>query len=438
MVLRATRAVWKREMRKWRRNKVQLVSSLLLPVIFLIVVGNAYSGTFTNIPVAVINLDSATPGQVYGEALRNSTSLMIVANNLSLSDAMKMVDDGHISGFILIPVNFSKGLISPVPIGSSKINVTVDNTNLMVSQALNGIAALALNQTLHDPRTASWIFNMTHTQPRLGGSYINDLNRYSAGYSFIDFLAPGIVAMMVLFTSLFAAGMPVILDREVGYFDMLLSTPTKRSDIVLGFTLAGVTKVVAQATFVLVIAVLLGIHMALNPLSILYIYLLVTLLALGFVGIAIALSVRIELTAFQFVGGLINFPVFFLSGAFYPVESLPDWLRSVVLVNPMTYAVDGLRAVMIKGTSILNVIPDVVIVGIFAVLTQLLGNLALYLALSGKHIRIRHRGREKETPAKSSEQEPAANPETAGTPSAAPSTASENSTGSQEQTGTDK
>jgi hypothetical protein len=150
---------------------------------------------------------------------------------------------------------------------------------------------------------------------------------------------------------------------------------------------------------------------------------LVTLLALGFVGIAIALSVRIELTAFQFVGGLINFPVFFLSGAFYPVESLPDWLRSVVLVNPMTYAVDGLRGVMIKGESLLNVIPDVVIVGIFALLTQLLGNLALYLALSGKHIRIRHRSEKKPTvenqrdqePAieKSGDQEPVVNPEEA-------------------------
>jgi ABC-2 type transport system permease protein len=414
MVLRGTRAVWKREMRKWRRNKVQLVSSLLLPVIFLIVVGNAYSGTFTNIPVAVINLDSATPGQVYGEALSNATSLSIVANNISISDAMTMVDNGQIAGFIVIPVNFSRSLLPP-PWGvtsseSTKINVTVDNTNLMISQALNGIAAQALNQTLHDQRVASWFTNTTHIAYRATGGYMNDLNRYSAGYGFIDFLAPGIVAMMVLFTSLFAAGMPVILDREVGYFDMLLSTPTKRSDIVLGYTLAGVTKVVAQATFVLIIAILLGIHMALNPLSILYIYLLVTLLALGFVGIAIALSVKIELTAFQFVSGLINFPVFFLSGAFYPVESLPDWLRSVVLVNPMTYAVSGLRAVMIKGTSLVNVLPDVVIVGIFALLAMLLGNLTLYLALSGKHIRIRHRKEKEPGTEKPSEQEPVANP----------------------------
>jgi ABC-2 type transport system permease protein len=216
--------------------------------------------------------------------------------------------------------------------------------------------------------------------------------------------------MTVLFTSLFAAGMPVILDREVGYFDMLLSTPVKRSELVLGFTLAGVTKVVAQATFVLVIAVLLGIHMALNPLSILYIYVLVTLLALGFVGISMALSVKIELTAFQFVNGLINFPVFFLSGSFYPIESLPDWLRSVVLINPMTYAVSGLRAVMIKGTSIVTVIPDVIIVGVFALLTTLLGNLALYLSLSGKHIRIRHRGQEKTVASPSNEEQVAAEP----------------------------
>jgi ABC-2 type transport system permease protein len=434
MVLRGTRAVWRREMRKWRRNRVQLVSSLLLPVVFLIVVGYAYSGTFHNITIAVINQDSAIPGQVYAQDLANSSSLSVVTNNISVSDAASMVNNGQIDGFIVIPVNFSEGFINPT-IGGTKINVTVDNTNLMVSQALQAIAAQTLNETLYDPRVASWFQSVTGHPFQVRGSSINYINQYSSGYSFIDFLAPGIVAMTVLFTSLFAAGMPVILDREVGYFDMLLSTPVKRSELVLGFTLAGVTKVVAQATFVLVIAVLLGIHMALNPLSILYIYVLVTLLALGFVGISMALSVKIEITAFQFVNGLINFPVFFLSGAFYPIESLPDWLKTVVLYNPMTYAVDGLRAVMIKGTSLLTVIPDVIVVGIFALLTTLLGNLALYLSLSGKHIRIRHRGEENVMTPASSEEQPAAKPEAAGTPSKEPSASPMGTDTSDQQTG---
>jgi len=395
-MLRGTRAVWKREMRKWRRNKVQLISSLLLPVLFLIVVGNAYSGTFSNIPVAVINLDSQTPGQVYGQVLRNSTALTIVATNISVQDATMMINDGRIFGFILIPANFSRSFLYPFPGGvapseSTRINVTVDNTNMMVSQALQAIAAQALNQTLRDPSVASWYYNKTNRTMPTTGSYITNVDMYSSGYNFMDFLAPGILAMTVLFTSLFAAGMPIILDREIGYFDMLLSTPVNRTEIVLGFTLAGVSKVVAQATFVLVIAIFVGVHMALDILTILYIYVLVILLSLGFVGISIALSVKIEITAFQFVNGLINFPVFFLSGAFYPAQSLPDWLRAVVLVNPMTYAVDGLRAVMIKGTSLVNVLPDVIIVGVFALLTQLLGNLALYMSLSGKKIRVRKR-----------------------------------------------
>jgi ABC-2 type transport system permease protein len=397
MVLRTTRAIWKREMRKWRRNKVQLASSLLLPVLLLVVIGNAYSGSFSNIPVAVINLDTHTPAQVFGEALQNSTALTIVTTNVSVEDAMRMIDDGQIVGLILVPANFSMSLL-PLPWGitpseSTQINVTGDNTNQMVSQALGGIVAEALNVTVHDSRVSDWFTNITSLPYRSGGSYINSLNRYSTGFEFIDFLAPGILAMTVLFTSLFAAGMPVILDREIGYFDMLLTTPSKRSEIVLGFTSAGVTKVVAQATFVLIIAVILGIHMALTPLSILYIYVLTILLALVFVGISIALSVKIELTAFQFVNGLINFPVFFLSGAFYPVESLPLWLRSIVFLNPLTYAVDGLRAVMIKGTSLFLVLPDVFVIAVFALLTQILGNLAFYFALSGRKIRLFRRKR---------------------------------------------
>jgi hypothetical protein len=100
-MLKSMTAIWKREMKKWWRSKVQLVSSLLLPVLFLIIVGNAYSGTFTDIPIAVINFDSQTPGHIYYESLQNSTELTIISVNISISDAQRMVDDGQIAGFIV-------------------------------------------------------------------------------------------------------------------------------------------------------------------------------------------------------------------------------------------------------------------------------------------------------------------------------------------------
>jgi ABC-2 type transport system permease protein len=395
-MLKGTTAIWKREMRKWWRSRIQLVSSLILPVLFLIIIGNAYSGNFTNVSVAVINLDHETPGHIYYEKLQNSSELSIAAVNVSESHAKTMINDGKIAGFIIIPENFSLGLAGLVSGNSTIITVTVDNTNLMVSEAIKAVTAQIMNETLHDPVVVQWIFDLIGYIPPTTPVLIRDIDQYSStNYKFIDFLAPGILAMTILFTSLFAAGLPVILDREIGYFDMLVTTPASRSSLVFGFTLAGVTKVTAQATFVLLIALLLGVHMILNPLTILYLYIMVILLALGFVGISIAMSVKIELTAFQFVGGLINFPVFFLSGAFYPVESLPLWLKDIVQFNPMTYAVHALRGIMIKGTSLFYLLPDVLVVGIFAILTQLLGNLTFYLTLSGKKLRIRHSKEEK-------------------------------------------
>ncbi|HMF32176.1 MAG TPA: ABC transporter permease [Candidatus Lokiarchaeia archaeon] len=387
-------AIWKREMRKWRRNKTQLVSSLLLPVLFLIIVGNAYSGSFSHIKIAIVNQDSTeTPGQIYEQYLENSTTFDVVTNTTSLDDALVLIDQGVISGVFVIPANFSQGLLHQATVGT-QINVTVDNTNFMVAQAINGTASLVLNQTLNDPQVITWFtteINKLPLQERFVPSNeapVNGLNRYgNADYKFIDFLAPGILAMTVLFTSLFTAGMPIMLDREIGYFDMLLSTPAKRSQLVLGFTLAGVTKVVTQATFVLIIALLLGVHMSYDIFSILNMYLIVIVLSLGFVGISIALSVKIELNSFQFVNGLINFPVFFLSASFFPLESLPNWLRIAVELNPMYYGVHALRAVMIKGTSLLNVLPDLGIIAIFALITQLLGNFMLYATLVGKSSR---------------------------------------------------
>lgn len=398
-MLEGVSAVWKREMKKWYRNRTQLISSMLLPVLFLIIVGNAYSGTFSHVNIVVINNDvnpNDLPAQLFVDYLENSSTFIVQnnvsANSITYDDARTMIDSGQIDGIIVIPANFSLGIMNPTLIGpntQTQVNVTADNTNFMVAQALEASCAEILNTTLHDPQMKTWYennpLNPLHKPYFVPRPSINDINQYGgADYKFIDFLAPGILAMTVLFTSLFAAGMPIMLDREIGYFDMLLTTPVRRSELVAGFTLAGVTKVVAQATFTLVIALLLGIHMSLNPLSILYLYIFVVLLALGFVGISIALATKIELTAFQFVNGLINFPVFFLSGAFYPVESLPDWLRVVVQLNPMTYAVSAMRSIMIKGTSIGNVLPDLGVVAIFAILTQLLGNAMLLMVLSGK------------------------------------------------------
>jgi ABC-2 type transport system permease protein len=389
-------AIWKREMRKWKRNKTQLVSSLLLPVLFLIIVGNAYSGSFTGIKIAVVNNDSSElPAQIYEQYLENTSTFDVITNTTSFDDALTMLSQGAISGIVVIPDNFSQGLVQTAigkTIGDSQVNITVDNTNFMLAQAINGTVALTLNQTVNDPQVQSWllanVIAITHnsqmTLPAAQASILSNNYYGNADYKFIDFLAPGILAMTVLFTSLFTAGMPIMLDREIGYFDMLLSTPAKRGQLVLGFTLAGVTKVVAQTTFVLIIALLLGVHMHYDLISILSMYLVVVLLSLGFVGISIALSVKIELNSFQFVNGLINFPTFFLSGAFYPIESLPNWLATIVQFNPLTYGVDALRAIMIKGIGLNYLWLDLAVVGIFAVLTQLLGNAMLLMALSGK------------------------------------------------------
>lgn len=395
-MLRGATAIWKREMRKWWRSKPQLVTSLLIPVLFLLIMGNAYSGNFTDIKIVVIQKDSETPGDVYYELVKDSSEVSIVAKDISESAAKKMIDEGSIAGYIIISENFSYGLTGLATGKNTQIKVTIDNTNSMVSDALKAFAAETLNDTLHDSRVKHWVKDITNHSITANPNTINDVNEYSStDYQFIDFLAPGILAMTILFTSLFAAGMPVILDREIGYFDMLISTPASRRNIILGFTLAGVTKVIVQATLVIFIALLLGVHLVLNILTLIYLYIMIILLALGFVGISIALSMKIDVTAFQFVGGLINFPIFFLSGAFYPVESLPEWLKIPVLLNPMTYAVHAFRTIMIKGTSITLLIPDLIILGIFAILTQILGNLMFYLSLSGKKLHIRSQNHKK-------------------------------------------
>jgi len=161
------------------------------------------------------------------------------------------------------------------------------------------------------------------------------------GVDYISFLVPGIAAMSVLFTSMFSA-ISIVWDREFGFLKELLVAPVPRHALVLGKMVAGASTSTLEAAIVLALSPLLGARIApLGALAALGV-LLVFGLAVTALGVAIAARMR----SFEGFGGIVNFliqPIFFLSGALYPLSGLPRALEAVVLANPMTYAVDAVR-----------------------------------------------------------------------------------------------
>ena len=161
-----------------------------------------------------------------------------------------------------------------------------------------------------------------------------------------SFLTPGIVAMTVLFGSIFA-GIGIIFDREFGFLKEIMVAPVSRTSIVWGKALGGATSAVISGLVILGLATLIGAEFTpdINPfLAAILAVVTVVLIALAFVNLGIAFATKIDsMEGFQMVMNLLVMPMFFLSGAFYPVTEMPTWLQVGTYINPLFYGVDALR-----------------------------------------------------------------------------------------------
>ncbi|UCC92603.1 MAG: ABC transporter permease [Thermoplasmata archaeon] len=163
---------------------------------------------------------------------------------------------------------------------------------------------------------------------------------------FKSFFTPGIVAMTVLFGSIFA-GIGLIFDREFGFLKEIMVAPVSRTSIMAGKGLGGATGAVISGLVILVLAVAIGAQFTPDipvPVAAVTAVVTVVLISLAFVNMGIAFATKIQnFEGFQMVMNFLVMPMFFLSGAFYPVEVMPTWLQTATYVNPLFYGVDALR-----------------------------------------------------------------------------------------------
>ena len=172
----------------------------------------------------------------------------------------------------------------------------------------------------------------------------------TTGMSYLDFLAPGMIAMSIIFASMFA-GVSIIWDRQFGFLKEILVAPVSRLSIVIGRTFGGATVSIIQGFIILAISILFGVKINLMGLIPgLFLMLLIAFFAVGF---GIALASRMEDPhAFSLIMNLVMMPATFLSTAFFPLESTTSWLRIIIYMNPLTYIVDGLRGCLTNMFSI--------------------------------------------------------------------------------------
>ena len=175
--------------------------------------------------------------------------------------------------------------------------------------------------------------------------------------SYLQFMAPGVIGMTVLFTAMFS-GIAMLWDRQFGFLKETLVAPVPRVQIMIGKTLGGATVAVLQGTLVFAVTLLAGFRPS-SVLAVPIAFLIVALIAVVFSALATAIGSSIkEMQGFQMVMNFLVMPLWFLSGALYPLQGLPPALAVLTRIDPLTYGIDGVRGTMI-GTTHFGVALDV-------------------------------------------------------------------------------
>jgi len=174
----------------------------------------------------------------------------------------------------------------------------------------------------------------------------------TAGYPYLDFLTPGILAQSVLFIAIFN-GISIIWERDLGIVHKFLASPAPRSCLVLGKALGGGARSLIQVVVVLVLAALSGVKMRLDALPLAGLVLCVLLSAGLFSSFSLIVACLVKTRErFMGVGQLLTMPLFFASNAIYPTSMMPRSLQIVAHFNPLTYQVDALRVLLLPGYSL--------------------------------------------------------------------------------------
>jgi ABC-2 type transport system permease protein len=200
---------------------------------------------------------------------------------------------------------------------------------------------------------------------------------------YFSFLAVGMLSFIVLFSAM-SSGMTIVWDRRLGFLNKMLTTPLPRGNVIMGKVLSSVIKALVQAVIVLLIAILLGLTFSaqLSIMSIVITFFALFLLAMGLSSLFIMLAIRSTRWETQMaIMNLLNLPLLFASNAFYPVKLMPSWLKPVVMINPLTYANNVSRAMLIGVTPTASVMFSVIYLLGFAVIFSFIG-----IFLSWKYI----------------------------------------------------
>ncbi len=373
-------AVCERDVRKFFRQPFLVLSTIVGPFLTLVLLGSAFGGAITHAPIAIVQESYGPFSSNFIGILQNHQSCELGVINCQnsfqityvpgMDTAQQMLREGLVKAIIHIPEGFDTSLSD-----NSKVilTVTLDNTDPLSAAAIGPGIAQASQQ----------LSSLIQTSTAAGATIDVDLENAYRPFLYIEFMAPGTFVQSIMFVSIIAGGVQVVNDKERGIIEGYLVTPLKKYEIIVGVLLAGVIKSLISAIALFFLAILV---VGVRPLSVfptpdligitLTMFTLV-LTSLGLIAMMTAYAVRFSTADIYRVSSFpINLTLYYTSGAIYPLDGFPTWMKEISVINPETYAIHALRLLMYNGAGFVAVAGDFAFLGVFTGLMVILSLLA--------------------------------------------------------------
>ncbi len=325
-----TMAIIEREMRKFFRSPALMMVSMIFPLVQLIVLGNAFGGKIRDAKMGIVDEDHGTQAVRIKEAfdaVRANAGTFVAVPYDNEVQAREDVRNGKIQGAVIIPAQYSKMVYEK---NHPRIALIVDNSDNVMSAALED-KLTGVTDALNQPDVS----------PRLLQQTALDVVELYPYIEYMKYLLPGSIALAMFVSAMIGGGMLYIDDKARGVHEGYLVTPITKSELVFGLNGAGAIKGVLTGVVITIIGSLLA---------------------------GVGSRVEDPLVP-RATFGILNTLLFFPSGSIYPVQAFPAWLRAIAYVDPFTYAVHGFKALLLKDSGLSAVVPDMIYLSLFAVIT---------------------------------------------------------------------
>ena len=355
-------AIIERDLRKFARSPTLIVVSMFFPLVQLVVLGYAFGGKIKDLKVGIVDQDRGIPTvklrEMFGAIAANALTFTTV-DYTDLTKANTDLREGRINAVLNIPPEFSRRFLAQ---DAPQVALIEDNTDNFAVGALEGVFSDLLGA-----------YNQRGLSPRVPSGITLSVVELYPYVPYIQYLLSGSIVIAIYISAMIGGGIIYIDDKARGLHEGYLLTPISKSELILGFNLSGAIKAsLAGLVLTTLGSIIAGIPHPLDPVRMMKLLLLIAITSIALISMMFLFMVRVsDPLVPRAIFGVLNTLLFFPSGAVYPINGFPKWMKVISGVDPFTYAVHAFKALLLKNTPLFAIAGDLTYLALFAVFSML-------------------------------------------------------------------